>query len=93
LKLLYILASNNNFLIMFSGALQACNGLYVCAEDKGNGYLIANRPHIGEWETFDFIPLPGGTVALRSHANGKFVCADPTGPQPLRADRMAAKGW
>jgi hypothetical protein len=33
-------------------ALQASNGMYVCAEDGGGREVVANRTAIGPWETF-----------------------------------------
>ncbi|CAF5002896.1 unnamed protein product, partial [Rotaria sp. Silwood1] len=37
-------------------AFIAVNGNYVCAEDFGNGALIANRNSVDNWETFDLVP-------------------------------------
>jgi hypothetical protein len=36
----------------FKVALQAANGMYVCAESGGASWLTANRTAIGPWETF-----------------------------------------
>lgn len=48
----------------------------MCAESEGQRPLIANRQKAGEWETFDLIVLHGDTVALKSHANGRYICAE-----------------
>jgi hypothetical protein len=62
------------------------NNLYVTAEDAGAAALIANRTAIGGWEQFDQVDAGGGSIALKAHANGKYVTA---GPQPLIADATA----
>ncbi len=55
--------------------------------------LIANRTAIGSWEQFDLIDLGNGNVALRSHANGGYVCAENWGTQALIANRTAIRLW
>jgi hypothetical protein len=40
--------------------------------------------------------VPGGTatvVSFRAHANGRYVCAENAGAQPLIANRTAVGGW
>jgi type 1 glutamine amidotransferase len=44
-------------------------------------------------ERFDVIDLGGGNVALRSKANGMYVCAENAGANPLVANRAAVGGW
>jgi hypothetical protein len=44
-------------------------------------------------ETFTIADLGGGSVALRSAATGKYVCADQAGAAPLVADRDAIGLW
>ncbi|GIF58299.1 ThuA domain-containing protein [Asanoa iriomotensis] len=44
-------------------------------------------------ERFDVIDLGGGNVALRSKANGMYVCAENAGANPLVANRAAIGGW
>lgn len=51
------------------------NGLYVCADNKGESPLIANKMMAYAWETFELAPNEEG-YSLKSMANGKFVCAD-----------------
>ncbi|GAB3871103.1 hypothetical protein GCM10027610_134020 [Dactylosporangium cerinum] len=51
------------------------NGKLVTAENGGNAALIANRTAVGPWEQFDRIDLGGGRVALKAHANGRYVTA------------------
>jgi hypothetical protein len=46
-------------------ALQAANGLYVCAENAGNNRLNANRGAVGGWEVF----YVGFTGANRERAS------------------------
>ncbi|MEV5750716.1 glycoside hydrolase family 3 C-terminal domain-containing protein [Actinoallomurus sp. NPDC052308] len=58
------------------------NNQYVTAENAGAAPLIANRTAIGPWEQFDEVDQ-GGAIALRSHANSKYVTA---GASPLIAD-------
>lgn len=53
-------------------AIRVANGSYVCAENGGNGRLVANRPAIGPWEIFDFTWLSDDTVALKA-VNGRYV--------------------
>jgi hypothetical protein len=65
---------------------------YVCAENEGNGQLVANRNDPAYWETFYLIDLGGGQVALKSQTNGKYICADnlikgPDGYPELIANR------
>jgi hypothetical protein len=69
------------------------NNAYVCAENAGDGALIANRAAIGGWEQFDLLDAGGGNVALRSHANGKLVTADNAGNSQLIANRTAIGLW
>jgi lysophospholipase L1-like esterase len=63
------------------------NGDYVTAESAGASALIANRTAIGPWEQFDEVSEANGTIALRSHANNKYVTA---GTAPLIADSTTA---
>jgi beta-glucosidase len=63
------------------------NSQYVTAENAGASPLIANRGAIGPWEQFDEVDQAGGAVALRSHANAKYVTA---GSSPLIADAASA---
>jgi len=37
------------------GATAHANGRYVCAENAGASWLIADRAVIGSWEQFDLI--------------------------------------
>ncbi len=59
------------------------NSNYVTAENAGDAALIANRTAIGPWESFDEVDAGNGAVALRAHANNKFVTA---GTSPLIAN-------
>jgi hypothetical protein len=44
-------------------------------------------------ERFDVVDLGGGNVALKSRANGMYVCAENAGANPLVANRAAAGAW
>jgi beta-glucosidase len=63
------------------------NDQYVTAENAGAAALIADRAAIGPWEQFDEVDQAGGGVALRSHANARYVTA---GSSPLIADAASA---
>lgn len=41
-------------------ALQASNGMFLCAQNGGGTYVIADRSGIGSWETFRFHNLGTG---------------------------------
>ncbi|HKT03184.1 MAG TPA: S8 family serine peptidase, partial [Rugosimonospora sp.] len=45
--------------------------------------LVASRTVANLGEEFDEVDAGGGYVALRAHANGRYVTADPTGVNPL----------
>ncbi|WP_443071125.1 glycoside hydrolase family 71/99-like protein [Streptomyces sp. NBC_01476] len=62
------------------------NNDYVTAENAGAAALIANRTAIGPWEQFDLLDAGSGNVALRAHANSRYVTA---GSAPLIADGTA----
>lgn len=79
-------------------AIRACNGRYLCAEDGGNQPVSANRDQVGEWETWDIIPLPprmqgNSFVCLRSHSNGHFLCSDHNNNYRLVANRKKCTDW
>lgn len=77
-------------------ALRASNGQYVAAEGGGGGPLVANRPRLREWETFELVDLGAGgvgrRVALRVH-DGHFVAAEGGGGGALVANRGRARSW
>ncbi|MFJ6197410.1 ThuA domain-containing protein [Micromonospora sp. NPDC092111] len=68
------------------------NNQYVSAPNATTA-LIANRSAVGATERFDLVDLGGGNVALRSTANGMYVCAENAGAAPLVANRAAAGAW
>ncbi len=41
-----------------------------------SGEVTLNREGVSDWETWDLIPNPDGTVSLKSH-HGKYMSADP----------------
>ena len=58
------------------------------------GNLIASAATAGTAaERFDVVTLSGGNVALRSKANGQYVCAENSGNSPLVANRATAGAW
>lgn len=67
----------------------SANGLYVSVQ---NGILIANSFSIGTAQKF-YLDTNGTIVSFKSAANGKYVCADNFGNNPLIANRDAAGGW
>ncbi|WP_347405293.1 ThuA domain-containing protein [Asanoa sp. WMMD1127] len=67
------------------------NNLFVTA---GSGNLIANASAASTTaQRFDVVDLGGGNVALKSRANGMYVCAENAGANPLIANRAAVGGW
>jgi len=72
--------------------LQANNGNFVVAEGGGGRQLLANRPHLREWETFGQIRLTGNRVALLA-SNGDFVAAEGGGGRELIANRPWIREW
>ena len=72
-------------------ALRArANNRYVTA---GSAPLIANSTTAGTAQRFDVVDLGAGNVALRSKANGLYVCAENSGNSPLIANRTAVGPW
>jgi hypothetical protein len=69
-----------------AGLRSHANGRFL-----GGSPLTAALPTASE--TFTIVDLGGGSVALRSAATGKYVCADQAGAAPLVADRDAIGLW
>jgi len=67
-------------------ALQASNGLYVCAEGGGGREVVANRNWIASWETFGLIDVGDGNIVLRA-SNSQYVCAEGSGGREILANR------
>ena len=68
------------------------NNKYVSLQHEG--LLIANKTAISSNELFNITYLDGGsTIAIQSHANGQFVCADFFGFSSLRANRSNVLAW
>lgn len=60
--------NNEKYLV----AIKTTNGKYLCAEDGGGDVVNATRDKIGDWETFEVIPLNRGYIALKS-SSGDYV--------------------
>jgi hypothetical protein len=73
-------------------ALQVANGQYLCAENGGGSFLVANRDLIQAWETFGLIDLGENKVALQA-INGQYVCAENGGNSNLVANRDWILAW
>ncbi|OLB64991.1 MAG: hypothetical protein AUI10_08760 [Actinobacteria bacterium 13_2_20CM_2_72_6] len=70
------------------------NNMVVNANGNQNGsVLFPNRIVNGAWEEFDKVDAGGGLVALRSHANGKYVTADLNNSGKLINNRTAVGAW
>jgi hypothetical protein len=69
------------------------NNNIVTADNAGAAPLIANRTAIGQWEQFDLISNPDGSISLRAHANNEIVTADNAGAAALIANRTAVGPW
>lgn len=73
-------------------------GLYLVAENGGNGIINANRASVGPWEIFRLIDLNGGTLNSGDSINlisdqGAFVVAENGGGNALNANRSSAGPW
>ncbi|MGC4879234.1 PQQ-dependent sugar dehydrogenase [Micromonospora sp. DT43] len=67
------------------------NNQYVSA--VGSNPLIANKASVSTTEQYDRVDAGNGNIALRSRANGLYVCADNTGTSPLIANRTTIGPW
>ena len=72
-------------------ALQASNGMYVCA-GGGGGFVYANSPWTREWETFKLIDLGNNNIALQAN-NGQYVCAGGGGGGFVYANSPWTREW
>ncbi|MEV4826327.1 PQQ-dependent sugar dehydrogenase [Micromonospora sp. NPDC049274] len=67
------------------------NNQYVSA--VGTNPLIANKASVSTTEQYDRVDAGNGNIALRSRANGLYVCADNAGANPLIANRTTIGPW
>lgn len=59
----------------------------------GGGYgVYANRPQIGDWETWTLIWNSDGTVSLQTF-DGHYLCAEEGGGRECQANRTAIGNW
>ncbi|OLB64457.1 MAG: hypothetical protein AUI10_11005 [Actinobacteria bacterium 13_2_20CM_2_72_6] len=70
--------------------LAGANGRFVTADNAGAAPLVANRTAIGAWEQFDEVDAGSGYLALRAHANGKYVTAATGAPLVAGRDAIGA---
>jgi len=69
-------------------------GLAICAENRGNDPLVANRQScLGAWETFMLLKNDDGTYSLKSLANNKYVSARPLPDGHLVAEASKVDEW
>ena len=54
----------------------SANNMFVCAENAGASFLIANRAAASSWEDFQIVNNSDGTVSLQASINGRFVTTD-----------------
>lgn len=88
-------------------SLKAANSKYLSAEQGGGlkyegsypntnypvtAPLYANRTEIGDWEKFDLITNPNGTVSFQT-VNGFYITAEEGGGKGVSTNRMAANAW
>jgi hypothetical protein len=70
---------------------------FIAFRARANGRYVGGSPLIASLtaatQGFTIVDAGGGTVALKSSANGKFVCAENGGAAPLVANRDAIGGW
>lgn len=79
-------------------ALRAGNGRFVCAENGGNGIVVANRTALGPWETFEarWHPEPADcilTTGIRSVSGMHFLQAEEGGGSALNARGPWVQTW
>lgn len=77
----------------WSSIRAAANNRVVSAENGGNDPLIANRGDVNDWERFQIVDNPDGSVSLLSRANGKYITADPGNQGKLVASAKGILGW
>jgi hypothetical protein len=56
-------------------SFQSTNGHFLTALNGGGSgsYCLSDRTAIGDWERFDLQNLPGGHIAIKTHAQGKYL--------------------
>ncbi|MDI1465036.1 carbohydrate-binding protein [Catellatospora sp. KI3] len=76
----------------YVGLKAQANAQWVSAPNATTA-LIANKTAVGTTEQFEVVDRGGGSVWLRSRANGQYVCAENAGANPLVANRASAGAW
>src|SRR5687768_15560429 len=81
--------------------LKTINSYFVCAENGGGGYVVANRRQADAWETFTLHDLsdPAGSrlqygrrIALQA-SGGKYIYPEGGGGGRVVAKGPAVGGW
>ncbi|MBI5217698.1 MAG: hypothetical protein HY958_02050 [Bacteroidia bacterium] len=96
------------FLLLASGAITGCsvhnaneetvaikafNNQFVTVPGDTSGIkLVANKPDVGEWETFTIGHLEGNTIIIKANTNC-YVSADYVAGGFLYADKRNASEW
>ena len=72
-------------------SLLSWQGFFSAQQGGGDG-IYANRPEIGEWETWTLIDNFDGTVSFKAF-NGQFLTAEGGGGRECNANRTAIGTW
>jgi hypothetical protein len=65
---------------------------HFSAQFGGGAGVYANRPLIGEWETWKLIRNADGTISLQTFT-GHFLCAEAGGGRECQANRTVIGDW
>jgi hypothetical protein len=65
---------------------------FFSAQMGGGAGVYANRPQVGEWETWTLIGNGDSTVSFQT-SNGHFLCAEEGGGRECQADRTSIGDW
>jgi len=71
-------------------------GRFFCADNAGEDEvrpIVANRDTVSDWEMFEVITNPDGTISLKAKANGKYLSALVNDGGILKASANAINEW
>jgi beta-glucanase (GH16 family) len=71
------------------GIRASANNTFVSADNAGASPLVANRPTVSSWESFQVVDNGDGTIALKSIINNLFVTVDGANGGRLIANRAS----